>query len=739
MVPTGGLRMHMRDRSSGDGSGDSSSDTGGESSQGSRAGLGRGALGSATFGSHTFSLETMRKRLPRPVYEAIHATIRRGEPLDPALAEFVAGAMKDWALEHGATHFTHWFHPLSGATAEKHDAFLSLSGGQAIEAFSGHQLIQAEPDASSFPSGGMRSTFEARGYSAWDPTSPAFLVFNEKGATLTIPSVFVSFTGEALDTKTPLLRSQRELSRAAVRVLRLMGHDAQRVVSTLGAEQEYFLVKSEWHEGRPDLQVTGRTLLGAQPPKGQQLEDHYFGAIDERALDFMAEVEAQAWRLGIPLKTRHNEVAPHQYEAAPIFTAGNLAADQNQILMEIMRKVARRRGLSVLLHEKPFAGVNGSGKHNNWSMADDQGANLLEPGDSPNRNVEFLFFITAVVAGVFKRGRLLRCAVAHAGNDHRLGANEAPPAIISVFLGDRLTPILEALRTGKSGADAAQEVIRMGLESLPAVKKDNTDRNRTSPFAFTGNKFEFRAVGSSQSIAVPLCYVNVAVAEALDAMAEALERRMKGGEDKTPAMLAVIREFYEKSRAVVFNGNNYDTAWHEEAARRGLPNDRDTPAALRVLDEPDTASFFERYGIFKPHEVKARYAILVEQYIRQLDIEAVQMLRMVKTGVLPTVFRQQKELADAVAATAAQGVEVDIQKEHLAAYAQAINGCLKAVNAVRALVTHAHHDEPPVHARTVADKLVPAMKSLREACDLLERRTDERAWPFPTYHQLLFQ
>jgi glutamine synthetase len=673
------------------------------------------------------------------VFEAIHATIRRGEPLDTGLADIVAGAMKDWAIEHGATHFTHWFQPLTGATAEKHDAFLGISGGAPLEMFTGSQLIQAEPDASSFPSGGMRSTFEARGYTAWDPTSPAFLVFQERGATLTIPSVFVSFTGEPLDTKTPLLRSQRELSRAAVRVLRLMGRDAQRLVSTLGAEQEYFLVRREWHEGRPDLQVTGRTLLGAPPPKGQQLEDHYFGAIDERALDFMAEVETEAWHLGIPLKTRHNEVAPHQYEAAPIFSAGNLAADQNQMLMQIMRKVARRRGLSVLLHEKPFAGVNGSGKHNNWSMADDLGNNLLEPGDNPNRNVEFLFFVAAVVAGVHRRARLLRCAIAHAGNDHRLGANEAPPAIISVFLGDRLTPIFEALRAGKNAADAAQEVIGTGLSSLPEVKKDNTDRNRTSPFAFTGNKFEFRAVGSSQSIAVPLATVNLAVAEALDDLGDRLDKRMKAGEERTPAMLAVIRESYERSRAVVFNGNNYDQAWHEEAARRGLANHRDTPAALAVLDEPETAEFFQRYGIFRPHEVKARHTILLEQYIRTLDIEAMQMASMVRTGVLPAAFRQQKELADAVAAAAAQGADVGAQKRHLAEYAKAINAVIGGLDALREVLAHAAHGDPAAHARHLADHLVPAMKSLREACDLLERLTDERAWPFPSYHALLFQ
>jgi glutamine synthetase len=564
-------------------------------------------------------------------------------------------------------------------------------------------------------------------------------VFHENGSTLTIPSVFLSWTGEPLDQKTPLQRSQRELSRAAVRVLKLMGRPATRVVATMGPEQEYFLVKREHYEGRPDLQVTGRTLMGAQPPKGQQLEDHYFGAIDDAALGFMAEVEAEAWRLGIPLKTRHNEVAPHQYEAAPIFTHGNLAADQNQMLMQIMRRVAKRRGLVCLLHEKPFAGVNGSGKHNNWSMADDLGNNLLEPGDEPNKNVEFLFFVAAVVAGVHRRARLLRCAVAHAGNDHRLGANEAPPAIISVFLGDRLTPIFDALLKGQSGADAEQEVIRMGLETLPAVRKDNTDRNRTSPFAFTGNKFEFRAVGSSQSIGMPLTTVNVAVAEALDTLGDALEKRLTAGEERTAAMLAVIRESYAPTKAVVFNGNNYDQAWHEEAARRGLANDRDTPAALKVLDDPETAAFFAAYKIFRPHEVKARYAILLEQYVRTLDIEGVQMLRMAKTGVLPAAFRQQREMADGIAAASAQGADVSWQKQHLAAYAQAVNACLKGVDGVRTVLHHENHGDPAAHARFLADRLVPAMKALREACDTLERRTDERLWPWASYHKLLFQ
>jgi glutamine synthetase len=694
---------------------------------------------SSTFGAHTFGLETMRKRLPRPVFEAIQSTMRAGDPLDQGVADIVAGAMKDWAVEHGATHFTHWFQPLTGATAEKHDAFLSLGPGLPIEAFSGSQLIQAEPDASSFPSGGMRSTFEARGYTAWDPTSPAFLVFHERGATLTIPSVFLSWTGEALDKKTPLLRSMRELSRAAVRALGLLGRSVRRVTPTLGSEQEYFLVKRAYYDARPDLQVTGRTVLGAMPPKGQQLEDHYFGAIDETALGFMAEVEEEAWKLGIPLKTRHNEVAPHQYEAAPIFQQVNVSADQNQLLMTLMRKVARRRGLAVLLHEKPFAGVNGSGKHNNWSMADDTGRNLLEPGDDPDRNTEFLFFLTAVVRGVHRRARLLRSAVAHAGNDHRLGANEAPPAIISVYLGDRLSHILDMLLEGKSVAAVTDRVIKLGIEVLPDVRKDNTDRNRTSPFAFTGNKFEFRAVGAHQSVSGAMAFLDVAVAESIDAMSDALEKRLAAGEERTKATLAVVRENYAESRPIVFNGNNYDPEWVKEAARRGLANDANTPAALRVLAEPETAEFLERYGMLRAHEVKARHHVFLESYNRILHIEAVQMLRMVKTGALPAAWKHQETLARSVAAAKSAGVPVEPQAGELAAYTERLNATITALDALREAMQALPHGGVEAEAFHWAERGVPAMAALREACDALERRTDLALWPFPTYHQLLFQ
>jgi glutamine synthetase len=518
------------------------------------------------------------------------------------------------------------------------------------------------------------------------------------------------------------------------------------VVATLGAEQEYFLVRRQHYDGRPDLQVTGRTLLGAMPPKGQQLEDHYFGAIDETALDFMAEVETEAWRLGIPLKTRHNEVAPHQYEAAPIFQQVNVAADNNQMLMELMRRVARRRGLVCLLHEKPFAGVNGSGKHNNWSMADDQGRNLLEPGDDPHRNVEFLFFLTAVLSAVHHRSRLLRSTVAHAANDHRLGANEAPPAILSVYLGERLTHILEMLCEGKNVAAVQELVIKTGIEILPEVRKDNTDRNRTSPFAFTGNKFEFRAVGSHQSVSMPMAFLNTAVAESLDRMAGLLQKRLDAKEDRTVAALAVARETYLAHRAIVFDGNNYDPEWVREAERRGLPNDPTTPRALRVLSDAETARFLESYGILRAHEVKARHHVHLEQYNRILTIEAVQMLRMVKTGVLPAAWKQQSLVAQSIAAAVAHGVAAEAQRKELAVYVGRIETCIRAADAVREALRDVPHAPahgvngggPEAEAFHLSERLVPAMAALRDACDAIERRTDASLWPFPTYHQLLF-
>ncbi len=696
---------------------------------------------STNFGRLTFSLATMKRRLPRPVFEAIQRTIQTGDPLDVGLADTVAGALKDWAIEHGATHFTHWFQPLTGATAEKHDAFLSVEDGLPIESFSGSQLIQAEPDASSFPSGGMRSTFEARGYSAWDPTSPAFIVHHDRGCTLTIPSVFVSYTGEALDKKTPLLRGIDQLSRAAMDALQTMGVPVTRVVPTLGAEQEYFLVKRDYYDGRPDLQVSGRTVIGAAPPKGQQLEDNYFGTIDETALNFMSEVEAEAWALGIPVKTRHNEVAPHQYEAAPIYQACHVATDQNHLLMDIMRRVAKRRDLAVLFHEKPFQGVNGSGKHSNWSMQTETGRNLLDPGDTPQDNVEFLFFLVAAMKAVHRRSGLLRASIAHSGNDHRLGANEAPPAILSVFLGDRLTTILDTLAEGKTVADVKDEVIQTGVKVLPQVKRDNTDRNRTSPFAFTGNKFEFRAVGSSQSLAMPMTYLNVAVAEALDEMTAMLKSRLETGQERDAALLGVVRDVYRDIRPIVYNGDNYTEAWVEEALRRGLPNLKDTPEALAVLEDEDTATFLEKYGVFRKHELLARHRISLEQYSRHLKVEAIQMVRMAKNGVLPAALDYQKAFADSVAAAAEMGVSTDEQRAEFAHYVDAVNAAFRGLNAVRRALRENPDDEEgtTTEARHLCDELVPAMDELRAGCDAVERRADAMLWPFPTYHQMLFQ
>jgi glutamine synthetase len=702
-------------------------------------GNGSRASAAVPFGHDTYGPDAMRETLPRPVFEKLLATIRDGRKLDASVADEVAHGMKEWAVSRGATHFTHWFQPLNGQAAEKHDAFLTLSGdGEAILRFSGSQLIQAEPDASSFPSGGMRSTFEARGYTAWDPTSPAFLVRHERGATLCIPSVFLSWKGEALDKKTPLLRSITEVSRAAMRVLSTVGRPASRVVPTMGPEQEYFLVDERWFEARPDLVIAGRTLLGAPPAKGQQLEDHYFGSIGERVVAYMEDVEHAAWALGIPVKTRHNEVAPHQYEIAPIFEDVNRAADHNQILMDLMRRVARRRGLRCLLHEKPFAGVNGSGKHNNWSLATDDGRNLLDPGETPEDHALFLFFVAAVLKAVHRRAALLRAGIAGSGNDHRLGANEAPPAIVSVFLGDALTSIFEALVAGKSAAIAPKGPMDLGMH-LPAIARDNTDRNRTSPFAFTGNKFEFRAVGSSQPIQMPNVFLNVAVAEALDDLADRLEKAKKG--DPVAALLAVARDAYREAKAVVFNGDNYSAEWVKEAARRGLPNLKDTPAALAVYRDADARKLLASRNILQPHEMDARHTVKLEQFVRQVEIEAGALLRMVDTGVLPAAWKHQEGLARSVAAAKAAGVVVTAQRKALVEYAASVKDCLARRDALEAALAAARkgHPAPERHARLVADQVRPAMAALRETCDAIEATTDAALWPFPTYHQMLFQ
>ncbi|NLP11165.1 glutamine synthetase type III, partial [bacterium] len=540
------------------------------------------------FGINCFNEKVMREKMPKDVYKKLRATIRKGEKLDMAIADVVAHAMKEWALNKGVSHFTHWFQPQTGLTAEKHDAFIEFDEeGIVLERFRGEQLVQGEPDASSFPSGGMRTTFEARGYTMWDPSSPAFIMEGPKGGILCIPSVFISYTGEALDKKTPLLRSMEALSRSALRILRLFGNNkADRVITTIGTEQEYFLIDKAFFALRPDLRITGRTLLGAEPPKGQQLEDHYFGSIKDRVLAFMQDSEIELYKVGVPAKTRHNEVAPHQFEIAPIFAEANVGADRNQLIMEILKKMANRHGLALLLHEKPFAGINGSGKHNNWSMADSDGNNLLEPGNTPEENLQFLVFLTAVLRAVYYYGDLLRAAIASASNDHRLGANEAPPAIMSVFLGDQLTKILDAIKTGKTVKATTQNLIDLGLTKLPAILRDNTDRNRTSPFAFTGNKFEFRAAGSSASVSLPNTILNATVADSLDVLYADLEKEIEKGTEFKTAVIAILRKHIKDTEAIRFNGNNYSKEWEQEAARRNLPNIKNTAYALDSLVAP---------------------------------------------------------------------------------------------------------------------------------------------------------
>jgi glutamine synthetase len=699
----------------------------------------------------------MRETLPKEVFERLLPTLTEGAPLDPSIADEVARGMKDWAVARGATHFTHWFQPLNGSTAEKHDAFLSMTGdSQPVLKLSGGQLVQGEPDASSFPSGGMRSTAEARGYTVWDPTSPAFLLRHERAATLCIPTIFLSWKGEALDRKWPLLKSIDELSKSACRVLKLLGKPAKRVYATMGTEQEYFLIDAKWADGRPDLHATGRTLLGAPPAKGQQLEDQYFGAIPDRVLGFMEEFEQTAWGLGIPVKTRHNEVAPHQYEIAPIFEDVNRAADHNQMLMEVMRKTARKRGLACLLHEKPFAGVNGSGKHNNWSMATDDGRNLLDPGRTPAENASFLLFCATVIQAVHRRADLLRAGIATAANDHRLGANEAPPAIVSVYLGASLSGIFEALAAKRAASIAPKATVDLGLDRLPLIAKDNTDRNRTSPFAFTGNKFEFRAVGSGQPIQMPNVFLNVAVAEALDEVAARLEKALesapagpkKGGRkaDPTAAVLSLAGEVYKEARAVVFDGDTYAESWVKEAARRGLSNHRDAPAALEVYADPDAKKLLASRGIFQPHEMDARRHIELESFVKQVEIEVAMLARMVDTGVLPAALRQQKAFADSVASAAAGGAKVAEQKRALAAYSALVNDVVakrESLSEAHAAVHAASHGpgggDPAKHARVLCDRVRPAMAALRAACDLVEAKTDATSWPFPKYHNMLFQ
>src|SRR3954454_8629852 len=598
--------------------------------------------GSYPFGENVFNLDVQRKRLPKDVFKRLQATLHRGEALDPTLADAVANAMREWAMEHGATHFTHWFQPLTGSTAEKHDSFYAPTpDGTSIAEVSGKELIQGEPDASSFPTGGVRATFEARGYTAWDPTSPAFILENPNGALLCIPTAFASWTGEALDHKIPLLRSMDALSTSAIRALRLLGDDdAQRVFTTVGPEQEYFLIDEQYYFERPDLYTTGRTLFGAKPPKGHELDDHYFGSIPERILACMLETERELAKVGVPTKTRHNEVAPNQYEIAPIFENSNVGSDHQQLTMQIMQTFPRRYGLVCLLHEKPFAGVNGSGKHNNWSMGTDTGLNLLEPGDTPHENISFLFFCAAVIAAVNRHHALLRASVANSGQDHRLGANEAPPAIISIFLGAELRKIFETIERREGDPATPGSFLGLGTPVLPPLPMHGGDRNRTSPFAFTGNKFEFRALGSSMSLALPNTVLNTIVAEAIDELADQLDSAISGGKSLEEALPVVLQKSFKGNGQVVFEGDNYSDEWHTEAESRGLLNLRTTPDALPQLLEKQTIDVFGRYDVLSEREIEARYEVLCEQYAVKLNIEAETLADMARTLVLPAALLQ---------------------------------------------------------------------------------------------------
>jgi glutamine synthetase len=687
--------------------------------------------GSYAFGENVFSPAVQRQRLPKAIYKRLQDTLDRGEPLDTDLADAVAASMKEWALEKGATHFSHWFQPLTGSTAEKHDSFFSPTGeGTALAEFSGKELIQGEPDASSFPTGGIRATFEARGYTAWDPTSPAFILENPNGALLCIPTAFASWTGEALDSKIPLLRSMDALSRSAVRTLRLLGDDtATKVYTTVGPEQEYFLIDEQYYFQRHDLVTTGRTLFGAKPPKGHELDDHYFGSIPERVLACMLETEKELVRLGVPVKTRHNEVAPAQYELAPIFENSNVGSDHQQLTMQIMQNVARRYGLVCLLHEKPFAGVNGSGKHNNWSMSTDSGFNLLEPGETPHENLQFLFFCASVLWAVDRHQALLRASIASAGQDHRLGANEAPPAILSVFLGAELEKIFEAIESGSGEAATPATYLELGTPVLPPLPKHGGDRNRTSPFAFTGNKFEFRALGSSQSLALPNTVLNTIVAQAIDEMTDDLEAKVKGGASLEEALLDVVREVYKDHKRIVFSGDNYSDEWHAEAEQRGLQNLEQTPDALPWLIDPATVELFEHYDVLTERELESRFEVAVEQYTMKINIEAETAADMARTMLLPAALQYQA-LLDAAGGKGAERLEKELEG--------IVDDFVEAIFALEeANVSHPHTDVLS-GAKYVQGSVLPAMEAVREIADRLERIVPDQFWPLPKYSEILF-
>ncbi|MFA6142732.1 MAG: glutamine synthetase III [Candidatus Omnitrophota bacterium] len=703
---------------------------------------------SSYFGENTFSSETMQKHISKATFSAFRRWMAEGVIISRAQADEIADAMKNWAIAKGATYYTHWFQPMTGLTAEKHDSFISITGpGKVIEKFSGSKLIQGEPDASSFPSGGIRATFEARGYTAWDPSSPAFIIESKLGKTLCIPTIFISYHGEALDKKLPLLRSDEALNKAAVGLLRLFGHkNVKKVFSTCGPEQEYFLIDKNYYNLRQDLLLTGRTLAGAPSPKGQQLEDQYFGAIKERVINFMFEVAEEAYKLGIPVMTRHNEVAPHQYEFAPIFEESNLAADHNQLLMELMKKIALRHNMVCLLHEKPFAGINGSGKHLNWSLADDKGNNLLNPGDTPEDNLQFLVVLAAVLRAVYLHSDLLRASVAMAGNEHRLGANEAPPAIISVFLGDQLTDILNMIEKGAKKKASKQDIIDLGITRLPKFNKDSTDRNRTSPFAFTGAKFEFRAVGSSQNISTPIAILNTIIADSLDYVAEKIKESAKG-KDFNTAVLRIIAEIVKETKDVRFEGNNYAPEWVKEAKKRGLPNVAATYEALESLTNKKNIELFGKYKVFTKEEIVARYHIWIHTYNTTLEIEANTLNEMVNASIVPAGYEYEKLLADNLEDIARLKKDLALKidqaalndlKDHLTDVASKIYYVRRNASEMMKLIEKAGSVGHEKRAELYFKELRPLMEHIRKHADALECVVSDEHWDLPKYREMLF-
>jgi glutamine synthetase len=690
------------------------------------------------FGQNVFNEDVMRERLPKAVYKNLKKTIDEGLPLDPSIADVVATAMKEWAIERGATHFTHWFQPMTGVTAEKQDSFITPSGNGIFMEFSGKELIKGEPDASSFPSGGLRATFEARGYTAWDCTSPAFLKEEADAITLCIPTAFCSYTGEALDKKTPLLRSMEALSTQALRILRLFGNQtATRVTSTVGPEQEYFLVDKSFFLDRLDLMMAGRTLFGAMPPKGQEMEDHYFGTIKERVVSYMKEVNTELWKLGVTAKTQHNEVAPGQFEVAPIFETTNIATDHNQLVMDVLKRVAIRHDMICLMHEKPFAGVNGSGKHNNWSMSSSDGQNLLDPGKTPHENAQFLTFLMATIKAVDEYAGLLRSSCASAGNDHRLGANEAPPAIISMFLGDQLSDILEQIEKGSVTSSTSGSDIKIGVTTLPNLPRDTTDRNRTSPFAFTGNRFEFRMLGSSFSISGPNIVINTIIAEVLKQFADKLE----GSKDFTADLEKLLQETAKKHKRVVFNGNNYSDEWVEEAKKRGLLNIPNTPEALKELVTKEAVELFVSHKVFTEKELHSRYEIMVEQYVKTLNIEALTMIDMAKQSIMPAATSFITEVAQSISAVAAVSGAIDVSAqtellEELSTHLSSMNRNVKALQ--KALDDALSISDIDKQADAFRENVFARMLDLRADGDALEKLVSADFWPLPTYSEMLF-